>query len=189
VADHAVRELEVRGGIVVHCECGWQSSPASSRELADARWRIHLFERRAARSMAVALHLSEACARRRLELERLRSAMRRRRELLALERRRLQAERRRARRPAATAPRRTGALLDRALAMAGRSRVELWVAYFAIGGTLGLPEVEEVLDEARPVGPVDHDLLAMALNDWFGDAGFGRPVELWADATRAAAGR
>jgi hypothetical protein len=68
--------------------------------------------------------------------------------------------------------------------MAGRSSLDLWIGYFGLGGSLRLDEVEAVLAGERPVGPLDHDLLAMALNEWFDDAGFGQPVELWDVATR-----
>ena len=181
VAEHQVRAAERQPeGFVVSCSCGWISSPALTDHHAEVRGRVHVDATRAALLARAAVELRAEMADRTEELRTMRSEARDRRE---------QIERQRARVRAVVRGSNGGALrrqprcrtLDLARAMAGKTVVELWVDYFAMGGDAGPPELEEMLLGARPLGRLDHDLLVCCLNERFDELGFGRPLEFWVD--------
>jgi hypothetical protein len=71
-----------------------------------------------------------------------------------------------------------GRVLDTARVLAGLSVHELWLRYVAVGGSSSVGELADALGGAA-VDRFDHDLIAVALNEQFADAGFGRPLDYW----------
>ena len=67
------------------------------------------------------------------------------------------------------------AVLEAARKQAGMSFHELWIAYFALGGTARPQEVRTYLG-GGPVESMDYDVLAQALNECFFDQGNDHPV-------------
>jgi hypothetical protein len=58
---------------------------------------------------------------------------------------------------------------------------DLWVASLGIGGEILLSDVREIISGSRPAAPLEHDILASALNDHFTGRGEDRPVAMWRD--------
>lgn len=73
------------------------------------------------------------------------------------------------------------ALLETARQQAGLSVLELWLAYFALGGLAMLGDLEAILAGRTRVERHDHDLLALALNERFLDMDLDHPVPYFAD--------
>jgi hypothetical protein len=74
---------------------------------------------------------------------------------------------------------RRGPVLERARCMAGWSLDGLWCECFSLGGNLDVDELADVLSGARGLDRAEHDVIAVALNEQFADAGFGNPVDYW----------
>lgn len=53
---------------------------------------------------------------------------------------------------------------------------ELWIDYFALGGSLAPAEIQAFLAGQQPLGDHDHDLLVHALNERFVDRGEDHPL-------------
>ncbi|MCY7366212.1 MAG: hypothetical protein LH469_13000 [Frankiaceae bacterium] len=66
--------------------------------------------------------------------------------------------------------------LDRARRDSGLTGPELWMRYFALGGTTGPLQLEAVLHGALVPGNQDHDQIAHALNERFTELGRNHPV-------------
>ena len=76
------------------------------------------------------------------------------------------------------------AVLEAARTQAGMSFVDLWIAYFALGGA-AQPDAVRAYLSGRPAYSMDYDVLAQALNECFLDRGESYPVPyrdelLWA---------
>ncbi len=67
------------------------------------------------------------------------------------------------------------AVLEAARSQAGMSFVDLWIAYFALGGS-AQPAVVRSYLAGRNAQSVDYDLLAQAINERFLDQGATYPV-------------
>lgn len=67
------------------------------------------------------------------------------------------------------------AVLDAARQQAGMSFQDLWIAYFALGGT-ALPDEVRAYLGGGPVASMDYDVLAQAINERFLDMGDNHPV-------------
>lgn len=72
-------------------------------------------------------------------------------------------------------------VLDAYRRLAGLSRGELWMRYFALGGMSSSFEVEAFLNRALVPTPHDHDVLAHALNERFVEMGGNHPVPYQVD--------
>lgn len=72
-------------------------------------------------------------------------------------------------------------VLEAARQQAGLSVLELWLAYFALGGMATVPEVEAILAGMERPGIRDHDLLALALNERFSEMDLDHPVQYSAE--------
>ena len=71
------------------------------------------------------------------------------------------------------------ALLEAAMGVLGATVQDVWVDYFAVGGNASREEVAAMLAGGRPLDRLDHDRLALVLNERMADAGFGRPLAYW----------
>lgn len=58
---------------------------------------------------------------------------------------------------------------------------DLWFRYFSLGGMSTALEIEAVLYGAMIAGPVDRDLLAVALNERFAEVGRDHPLAYTGD--------
>lgn len=67
------------------------------------------------------------------------------------------------------------AVLEAARTQAGMSFEDLWIAYFALGGTAQPDLVRAYLGGSDEAG-VDYDVLAQAINEHFLDRGGNHPV-------------
>jgi hypothetical protein len=61
---------------------------------------------------------------------------------------------------------------------------DLWVAALSIGGDLSRRDIEQITGGERPATPIEHDILATALNDHFMDLGEAHPILCWAQLTQ-----
>ena len=75
------------------------------------------------------------------------------------------------------------AILEAARSVAAVEHDDLWVDYFALGGDATSEELRDMLAGNRPMFRLDHDRIAVALNERFNDQGMGRPLAYW-DGTR-----
>ena len=66
--------------------------------------------------------------------------------------------------------------LDEARRHLGLSTMELWVDYFALGGTLNAHELERYLHGDHDATDTDHNVLVHALNELFHDRGQDHPL-------------
>ena len=66
--------------------------------------------------------------------------------------------------------------LDEARRRLGLSTMELWVDFFALGGTLNADELERYLREDHDATDTDHNVLVHALNEVFHDRGQDHPL-------------
>jgi hypothetical protein len=146
---------------------------------ADARWRIHAGEQRAASCIAAALELRAAAALRALELAALRSATMSRRVTLREERWQLRSsradgdERVDKMHSADPAP---WQMLNRMRAFIGFPVSTLWLEYFASGGNASYEDFGLMLTGVCAMSTLDHDLTVTVLNDRFSSAGLGALV-------------
>lgn len=161
------------------CSCGWTSAAAWRQPEADARWRVHAGEQRAASCITAALELRAATALRLLELAALRSAAVERRVTLREERWRLRSSRadgdERADKMLAIDPA-PWQMLNRLRAFIGFPVSDLWMGYFTGGGTASYEGLGLMLTGVSAMSTHDHDLVATVLNDCFVSAGLGAPV-------------
>jgi hypothetical protein len=70
-------------------------------------------------------------------------------------------------------------LLDSARQMAGLTFANLWGAYFALGGNLTPKELMHALRDSTLLPHWDLNLIALALNEAFSEAGLGEPLDYW----------
>lgn len=55
--------------------------------------------------------------------------------------------------------------------------LDLWIAYFSIGGNLDAAQLRSYLDSGHPPIPTgDHDAIVHALNETFADRGHDHPL-------------
>ncbi len=69
-----------------------------------------------------------------------------------------------------------GDSLERARRSCGLSALDLWLRYFALGGSADPFTLEAVLHGALDVSDLDHDQVAHALNERFTELGRNHPV-------------
>jgi hypothetical protein len=161
------------------CSCGWTSASAWRPAEADARWRIHAGEQRAASCIAAALELRAGAALRALELAALRSATATRRVALREERWQLRSsradgdERADKMHSADPAP---WQMLNRMRSFIGFPVSALWLEYFASGGNASYEDFGLMLTGVCAMSTLDHDLTVTVLNDRFSSAGLGALV-------------
>lgn len=67
-------------------------------------------------------------------------------------------------------------VLDRARQDAGLSVAELWLRYFALGGTASTLELEAGICGALALTTGEYDLVAVALNERFVELGGNHPI-------------
>jgi hypothetical protein len=65
------------------------------------------------------------------------------------------------------------------LQAAGWTSTDLWLAAFALGGDLSAADIGEIAAGHRPVGRIDWDVLAAAINDGCADQGLAPPMRYW----------
>jgi hypothetical protein len=166
------------GAFVVYCHCGWTSKPAVSPDQAELRWDIHLQWARAVQTQEHASAIHQSTTDRMSELSEMRAAARMRRSEIGRRRSALRAELHRRRGMVTVRQRpRSLELVERARILAGLTTTELWVDYFALGGEASLPELSEALRSHAHFEPREYDLLVLALNERFTEAGLGRPLD------------
>lgn len=171
-------------GSGLRCGCGWSVAPASSEARLQARWEVHLRTVHAFDSRARAEKASASVVARGADLARLRGAARLRRGKVRASREVLRWEIERRRIPtsaggAAAEPHIVGDRLERARVLAEVSVRELWLDYLALGGNATLGDLVKMLRGSEPISVHDHDVVVVALNERFSDAGLGRPLDLW----------
>lgn len=66
--------------------------------------------------------------------------------------------------------------VEAARSMLDVSLDQLWIDYFALGGTLSRARIQAFLTGERPLRDHDHDLLVQALNERFIDRGEDHPL-------------
>ena len=66
--------------------------------------------------------------------------------------------------------------LDDARRQLGLSTMELWVDYFALGGTLDATQLDRYLRGDGDIGNADHNVLVHALNEVFNAQGHDHPL-------------
>ena len=64
---------------------------------------------------------------------------------------------------------------------AGWTITELWVAAVGIGGGFSWADIEAIDADTQDATPLEHDILASALNDHFSGLGEDHPVTYWSD--------
>lgn len=69
-----------------------------------------------------------------------------------------------------------GAVLEAGRVQAGMATIDVWVAYFALGGMESLAVVTAILSGTVVPSDSDYDLLAQALNERFMESGHDHPV-------------
>jgi hypothetical protein len=178
VTAHRLEVLEHERRWSARCSCGFQTVPTWGRSQADARWRIHATEREAMRAYEQTRRVATAASLRTRELKVVREHTVTRRAHLHVERAQMLAAMSVVRREAGREEP-PEIVLAAARAMAGITEEELWFDYLGLGGELKPWELRRVLDGSAPLAAIDHDLLAIALNERFADAGFGHPLPVW----------
>ena len=71
------------------------------------------------------------------------------------------------------------AALQQGFRLTGWTVGELWLAAAGIGGALDRRDIEGITSGRRGATPVEHDIIAAALNDYFVDHGHNHPVAFW----------
>jgi hypothetical protein len=71
------------------------------------------------------------------------------------------------------------AILQAGVQVAELSPEELWLDYFALGGDATLSEVNAMVAGETPLSRLDHDRLAVVINERLQQVGFGRPLAYW----------
>lgn len=71
------------------------------------------------------------------------------------------------------------AILEAALTVSRVSLPQLWLDFVALGGTATCGELGQMIGGTKPLSRIDHDRIALALNERMEDAGLGRPVAYW----------
>jgi hypothetical protein len=67
-------------------------------------------------------------------------------------------------------------MLEAARQQAGLTPAGLWWAYFGLGGTATPLQLAGFLNGLAEPGPIDHDLLSVALNEHLTELGLNSPV-------------
>ncbi len=70
----------------------------------------------------------------------------------------------------------SGLALDAVRARFALTRDDLWVLYMALGGVLGVDAVAAYLSGSGTANAVEHNTMALALNEYALDAGQNHPV-------------
>ena len=73
----------------------------------------------------------------------------------------------------------SAAAISQGLRDAHWSAADLWFAALGVGAGLSPTDIERISDGRRDATPLEHDVLASALNDHFLDHGGERPVHYW----------
>lgn len=71
------------------------------------------------------------------------------------------------------------ALLEAALSVSGLTLSQLWLDYVSLGGSSSKDELGAMVDGTGSMGRLEHDFIALALNERLEDGGYGRPVAYW----------
>ena len=71
--------------------------------------------------------------------------------------------------------------LQRGFRRTGWTVDDLWVAAVGVGGSLDHVDIAGITSGRRAATPLEHDVLATALNDFFVDRGQDHPVTIWSD--------
>jgi hypothetical protein len=71
------------------------------------------------------------------------------------------------------------AILEAAVEVAGFGAEELWLEYFALGGDASPSELAAMLSGRAPLHHLDHDRVAVVLNERLHQAGLGQPLAYW----------
>ena len=79
---------------------------------------------------------------------------------------------------------RSSDVLEAARHRSGYSVIELWIAYFSVGGRASVADVQAILAGRAEADRRDHDRLAQALNDRFVDMALDHPVPYFDDVMR-----
>jgi hypothetical protein len=66
--------------------------------------------------------------------------------------------------------------LEDARRQLGVSTIDLWVDYFALGGTLDASQLDRYLHGDGEIGNADHNVLVHALNEVFQARGHNHPL-------------
>jgi hypothetical protein len=67
--------------------------------------------------------------------------------------------------------------VETARTMLDLSLIELWIDYFALGGSRSPAHIQAFLTDEHPLADHDHDLLVQALNERFIDRGGDHPLD------------
>lgn len=73
------------------------------------------------------------------------------------------------------------AVILRGLDLAHWTITDLWVASAGMGGSFTRADIEHIADGTADATPLQHDILAAALNDHLDDLGQQHPVNYWRD--------
>jgi len=60
--------------------------------------------------------------------------------------------------------------------MLGRDLLAVWRDYFALGGTATPRQIEDYLRGQGTLAPLQHDMLAHAINEHYAEAGMDHPA-------------
>lgn len=178
MGDHEIASLTVSPHIAT-CSCGWSAQSACSPRYAARRARVHLSEMRTTALVRQIQLVSVQAQERAGQLAEIRARFAWRRQLIVRERLQLRARRDRW---SAWAPGRAcsaAQVLDTGRQLAGLHLTQLWLDYVALGGNCSPAELAALLSGGQPIGQIDYEILAAALNERFAEAGFGHPIEGW----------
>jgi hypothetical protein len=173
-----VEALDGAYGTVSVCTCGWRSMPAGSAH-AERRWQIHVNSTRATVTWSSAQNTMRRAQLRVDELARVREATRERRAAIHEARRRLASANRNVRKGSEPVRYARPTMLESARQMVGLSFANLWVAYFSLGGNLSPAELMSALRDSTLLPHWDLNLITLALNESFTEAGMGQPLDYW----------
>jgi len=190
---HRLERVEVDDAFTAVCACGWRSGRVGRRASAVTRCSIHCRLAGATTTYRRAEEFRTRAVQQAAEARAKRAAVRQRADRL--------------RGPAPASPVVTAArpadvvtggrqahvvttargagivpgeparLLESARALSGLTVYDLWLRYVMLGGSASTEELSAMLSCAVPLGHYDHDMIALALNECFADAGFGHPLD------------
>jgi hypothetical protein len=177
--NHEIASLSGGGPHIATCSCGWSAQSACSARYAARRARIHLSEMRTTALLRQSQLASDRAQERAGELAEIRARFVWRRQLLVRERLQLRAMRDQwsAWTPGCLRP--AAQVLDTGRQLASLPLSQLWLDYVALGGHRSLAKLAALLRGEQPIGQLDYEILAAALNERFAEAGFGHPIVGW----------
>jgi hypothetical protein len=82
-----------------------------------------------------------------------------------------------------------GTQLDAARRMLGAAIADLWFAYFGLGGTATPNQIAAYLRGESALDPMQHDVLAHAINEGYAEQGLDHPAPYSEDFASNDAGR